>query len=290
MFDLVIAVDWSAASSPGPKAPAQRRAWSAAGSSTERADAVYHPTRAHAIDHLVAALTQHTRTALVGFDFAFGYPAAPQGPVMPTGRGLCAYFDARLNDAADDTNDRYELAAQLNDELAHRTGAPGPFWGTPNNHDDPRLPQKKPQSPLPEYRVVEAHLRSLGERPKSAWQLAYAGSVGSQVLTGLAAVHRLISHPRLAHRCRLWPFETDWSNQAIGPTGDSIVIAEIYPALARHRRADHDIEDARQVIAQRDLILAANDPAGLLEPTPSLTTEQSHTAQHHEGWILGVND
>ena len=202
MFDLVIAVDWSAASKPGPVVPTSNRAWSATGTKRHRDDPVYHRTRAHAIDHLVGTLGEHHGTALIGFDFAFGYPVDASGPVMPTGRGLCAYLDARLSDGADDANNRYALAGRLNEELAHRLDGPGPFWGTPNTHSDPSLTPTKPRSPVPEYRLVETYLRSLGEQPKSTWQLAYAGSVGSQVLTGLAAVHRLMGYPSLASRCR----------------------------------------------------------------------------------------
>ncbi|MEO1585442.1 MAG: hypothetical protein AAFR96_12840 [Planctomycetota bacterium] len=291
MFDLVIAVDWSAASSPGPVKPSEQRPWIAAGSQGDRDEPSYHRTRSDALARIIEILSDHRGTCLIGLDFAFGYPNPEIGPLLPTGRGLCSLFDARLTDQPNDHNDRFELAAELNRDISERVSGPGPFWGCPAANASEFLSTKKPETPsIPEYRMIDAHLRSRGERPQSPWKLAYAGSVGSQVFTGLKAVHQITQHPALAHRCKIWPFETGWAAAALAGRNDSIVIAEIYPTLAEHRPVDHPIKDARQVVAQRDLILDATNQAALLEPPASLTDAERHTAQHHEGWILGVND
>ncbi|MEO0631090.1 MAG: hypothetical protein AAFY46_10230, partial [Planctomycetota bacterium] len=265
MFDLIIAVDWSAASSPGPVQPSEQRPWIAIGSQSERADPTYHRTRSDALKTLVDTLTSHKGTCLIGFDFAFGYPVTETGPLLPTGRGLCSFFDARLTDEDNDNNNRFELAAQLNQHIAERTSGPGPFWGCPAGSATESLTVKRPETPdIPEYRLIDAYLRSRSELPQSPWKLAYAGSVGSQVFTGLKAVHRITQHPKLAHRCRIWPFETAWADALGTESNDTITIAEIYPTLAEHRPVKHPIKDARQVVAQRDLILDAADQAALL--------------------------
>ncbi|MEM8757966.1 MAG: hypothetical protein AAGF47_09310 [Planctomycetota bacterium] len=286
MFDLVIAVDWSAASSPGPPRPSPNRAWTAWGTRQDRPAPIYHRTRSSAIEQLTGLLASHRGTALVGFDFAFGYPTLDGGrSVLPVGRELCRMFGERLEDDANDRNNRFEVAAELNAQLAKSLGTPGPFWGRPAGHDDPRLPATKPKgSAIGDHRAAERYLHARGHRPQSAWKLAYAGSVGSQVITGLAAVHRLMTAPGLADRCRLWPFETDWSRDLGG--GSTIVIAEIYPSLADHAAVDHPILDARQVVAQRDEILDANDPEELLAAPHDATGEEIKTAQRAEGWIL----
>ena len=43
---------------------------------------------------------------------------------------------------------------------------------------------------------------------KTVWQLAYAGSVGSQMLLGLPALKRLVADPLIEGRAAVWPFET----------------------------------------------------------------------------------
>jgi len=292
MFDLVIMVDWSASNAPGPARPRKDQIWYAVGTRDRRDPPVYCRTRHDCIERLSGILSRHAGSALVGLDFPFGYPLGHDAePVLPVGRDLCRFFDDRLSDHADNRNDRFQVAARLNQDLAARTGADGPFWGRPHEHTYHGLPPKKPQNPgVPEWRHVERIAHARGDRPKSVWQMAYNGSVGSQAITGLAGVHRLIAHPDLGDRCRIWPFETDWDRALLDPDRpDTIVIAEIYPSLVDETTIDHPIKDARQVAAQRDWALDLG-PAlrEHLAQRPALTTDQARACRDSEGWILGL--
>lgn len=225
--------------------------------------------------------------ALVGFDFAFGYPADAR---LPAGRALCARLAAMITDAADGANNRFAVAGALNREIqaAGGGGFRGPFWGHPPGRRFPHLGPTRPR-PFPagvsDGRLVERRLAS--RRIQSPWKLFTRASVGSQTLVGLPAVHRLLTDPALASRARLWPFDTRW-DAAIG--GDSIVIAELWPSLVDCRRQPYRIRDARQVAAGRDWALGRpTELARALARPASLTSDQERTCREIEGWIVGPN-
>lgn len=272
----VIVVDWSAAAAPGPATPTADRCWLAC----DDTPAEYFRTRAACTERLAELLRGDARPTIVGVDFPLGYPPSLEGrAVLPTGRTLVTLVASLLADDDRDANNRFEVAAILNERVRERTGAPaGPFWGTPMGRDLPGVPGRKPApwdsaTGVREFRRVEELLRAAGHNPQPAWKLAYTGSVGSQTLTGLAAIHRLLADQAIAARCRLWPFEHP------ARRADEILIAEVWPSLADHEAVDHPVKDARQVLALRDALLAV---------PPEL--EIDHPAAATEGWILGVSD
>lgn len=270
-FDLVIMVDWSADSQPGPVKPKPDAIWLAFGTSDDRPPPEYHRTRASCIERILELAASHRGSTLVGFDFAFGYPTLTT-TCLPAGRELCRFLAERISDDAGNRNNRFEAAQELNRSIAQACGwSAGPFWGRPAHLDLPDLPPTMPRDcSAPRYRAIEEQLRSDGKAVQSAWKLAYPASVGSQTLLGLPAIHRLLTHPDLASRAHLWPFEPR-------PNGSSFVtIAEIWPGMLAHDHIEHEIRDARQVAAARDHFLGrvdlrVNDPAA-----------------RSEGWILGV--
>lgn len=222
----------------------------------------------------------------MGFDFAFGYPAEAG---LPVGRALCARLAAMIRDEPDGTNNRFEVAGHLNREIqATLVGDfDGPFWGHPAGHVYLHLSPKRPRPfPLriPDGRLVERRLGS--RRIQSPWKLFTRGAVGSQTLVGLPAVHRLLTHPVLSTRARIWPFETAW-DRAIGE--DTIVIAEIWPSLVNSSGQPYRIKDAGQVAALRDWALGqpAELARGLARP-PGLTDAEERIAREREGWIVGT--
>ena len=257
---LTIAVDWSARSAPSPKRPSPDAIWIA-----HNADRINHPpeylrTRHAATHRITELLAGHPGPALVGFDFPLGYPlAVDRTPVMPIGRNLCARLASLIDDKPDNRNNRFDVAEQLNAEIAERFGEPhGPFWGCPNNRDTSSgllLPTKRMMKSVPEYRAVEQHIRDTRKLGiQSAWKLYTTGSVGSQALLGLPAIHRIITEPTLASRCWLWPFEQKPNRD------DAITIAEIWPTLTPFDHVEHEIKDARQVVAVRDALDARRMP------------------------------
>ncbi len=284
-------VDWSAASSRGPARPAPDRCWIAWGRPGQRRRPPrYFRTRLEAEGRLRDLIAKERGSVLVGFDFPFGYPV---GWGLPAGRALCAALAGMIEDRADGGNNRFEVANRLNREIQRRRGAGsgGPFWGHPPGRRFSHLSASRPgpfaASAGAERRMVERRL--IGQRIQSPWKLYTTGSVGSQALMGLPAVHRLITHPALAHRARLWPFETHWDRALRSPRmRDAVVVAEIWPSLGDWRRQPYRIKDARQVAAMRDWAL--EDPAGLrraLGRPHGLSEREERRCRDREGWILG---
>jgi hypothetical protein len=284
-FGLVVVADWSAASARGPVRPARDRCWIAWGRAGEgRPEPRYFRTRPEAEDFIRDLLAGEPGAALVGFDFAFGYPADAG---LPGGRALCARLAGLIRDEPEGSNNRFEVAGSLNREIqaAFGGGFDGPFWGHPAGREYPDLRPTRPR-PFPprisDGRLVERRLAS--RRIQSPWKLFTRASVGSQTLLGLAAVHRLLTDPRLAARARLWPFETGW-DAAVGP--DRIVVAELWPSLVDCRDQPYPIKDACQVAAVRDWALNTPEALGRsLARPPDLTDEEERIAREREGWIL----
>ncbi len=276
-------VDWSAASVPGPRRPSPDRCWIGSVAPGDAApQAVYCRTRAEAEARVATLLRRTAGPVLVGFDFPFGYPA---GSGMGGGRPLAARLATLIEDAPDGRNNRFAVAARLNAAL--NDGRPGPFWGCPPAAESATLPARKRDrrgGPFAESRLAESRLAGRGIQ--SCWKLYTRGSVGSQILLGLPAVHRLLADPAFGHRCRLWPFETGWD-----ATLDAIVIAEIWPSLFAYREVDHPIRDARQVIAACAWAGSAQRK-GLLRQAfarpADLTATDAARCLAEEGWILGL--
>ena len=275
---LVLMVDWSASSTRGPKRPSPDRCWLAFASISESAQSrpppEYFRTRLECEARVASLLGAHAGPALVGFDFPIGYPRSVGGvPVLPEGRGLCALLHELIEDHEDGSNNRFEVAAELNGRIRTLSGAEeGPFWGHPVKRKYDGLSFRKTRrTGVEEYRAIERRLRAQKRNIQSAWKLMGAGAVGSQSLLGLGAVHRLLTHPAFGSRTRLWPFEPS------GERPDEITIAEIWPSLADFDCVEHEIKDARQVVALRDELIER------LGREPSMLD-----AKVCEGWILGV--
>ncbi len=289
-FRRLIMADWSAASSPGPKRPAANRCWvGCLDLAAPQPDIVYCRTRQLALEQIEAWTADGIGKGpvLIGFDFPFGYPA---GSGLPGGRVLAKFLTRHVTDSDADRNNRFEAAANLNRLL--NPGGQGPFWGCPRTVAIPGLAPTRPipwPAHIPELRQAEHRLKGTGIQ--TVWKLAYPASVGSQVLMGMHAIHRLLEKPAFRD-ARIWPFETDWAN-ALG----AVTIAEIwpnlfFPALRSDRLvAPYSIRDAGQVAATLLAIrtdLQAGRIATLLGPPASLDPNALTTAIAQEGWIVGA--
>lgn len=266
--NLVIAVDWSASSTVGPKTPSADRCWIAHTHGDAPPSAEYFRTRVACEARITELLDRHRVGATVGFDVAIGYPTLAEGhPVLPAGRALTSLVRSLIEDRDDGTNNRFWVAAELNRRIRTITGDPdGPFWGRPKRLRVTDLEPTKPRASIvPERRAIERRLRDQKHRIMSPFQLMGAGAVGSQSLLALPVIDRLLE--RLGPRGVLWPFE-------IPEREDSVVIAEIWPSLCDLSGIDHPIKDARQVIAACRALRACDT-----SPTPE------HAG---EGWILNA--
>lgn len=284
LFERVVFVDWSAAASRGPRRPSPDRCWLAWGGAGERPEPRYCRTRHEAIDVVRSLLVGCRGDALVGFDFPYGFPHASG---LGGGRTAAARLAAQIVDNPDGSNNRFEVAARSNAEL--NAGRAGPFWGCPARKACASLRATKPDFAkigVPEFRIVEERLRRTRPGVQSVWKLYGAGSVGSQTLTGLPAIHRLLDDPALAARSRVWPFETGWDCDLT-----AIVHAEIWPTLRNSDAQRLPIKDARQVAELRDWALD-EDARGALRRhfarPGGLSESEEKICRESEGWILGV--
>lgn len=306
LFDVYLAVDWSARSAPSSLAPTHDALWVGErcvddnppeGSCSES----YWRTRRACTAYLRARLLQHIeagRRILLGFDFPLGYPAGYTAALRligdePPWLRLWQELQRLVVDDAANANNRFHVAASLN----ARCGAPipGPLWGCPSGL---RLPALAPTSPGYPYQVRPGlsleRLRLTERRARGVqpvWKLYGTGSVGGQALVGIPALCRLRSDPALAAIGRVWPFETGFIAAPTTEQGAAIIFAEIWPGLVPGPLdPDTAIRDQAQVraVAQWLAGLDAAQQLGALFAAPrDLSAEALERCLREEGWILG---
>ena len=301
LFDRVVVVDWSARATP---ARGRDSIWIATIDPDGDGDVphlVNPPTRAEAVDHLRAVLTAPVRV-LLAVDLGLGWPAGtaaslglPGGATIPPWRRHAEALAAAVVDGPANANNRFAVAALAN---AAVSDGPGPWWGCPPAAATPTLAsgrapgfphRTRSGAPLAEWRHAEALMRAQGHRLSSMWQLLGRGSVGSQSLLGVAALHRLGTEPELADRWRPWPFTTGFGPDPTQGRPDTIVVAEAWPSLVPLHPDPDLVRDAAQVWALATRLVAL-DRTGTLGPAfaPSLGPEIVELACAEEGWILGA--
>ena len=309
LFDIYLAIDWSARSQPSPARPSRDAIWveelAAAGIDGRPLEAEpYHRTRRQCLAHLQERLQYHTaqgRRVLVGFDFACGYPAGfarslGLSGAAPPWRGLWDLLSGLVQDDDDNHNNRFEVAAQLNARCGRP--APGPFWGCPAARQLPFLTAKMHPERFP-YPVGDGQqlanlrwtdLRIRGVQP--VWKLLGVGSVGSQSLVGIPVVHALRFDPALAAFSRVWPFETGFTPEPAPAGGPFILYAEIWPGAAPGPLdpllSVRDQAQVHLVTRWLNQLDEQGQLGGLFDAPPDLPDDGRRAAVEEEGWILGV--
>lgn len=300
LFDAYIMVDWSAASKPTTGA---NSIWIGILARDARLkfqfQAVNPKTRMEArtlIEDLLTKLTGRGDRVLVGFDFSLGYPAGTAKALgLDTSQkapwiAMHEHLTAKLKDKPDNSNARFAIAAGMNYAISK---GPFPFWGAPARDVVSTLASTRSDfsdSELEEFREVERHLKaSKRGNPKSSWQLAYAGSVGSQSLTGIPHVHGIRN---TFEKSRIWPFEFEDGNlNEETLNGVSIVMTEIYPSMIPVKPKSGEVLDAAQTreIAHHYADLdAKNSLDGCFSTGKTLDDQKILQIQAEEGWILGA--
>ena len=308
LFDCIVVVDWSASTVPklGPDS-----VWShVLDVTTTAAHTVNHATRRDAEIHVREVLAGTAGRVLVGCDFSYGYPsgfAVAAGlvdglpPGRPAWRATWDHLTEAITDGPANANDRFAVASSLNARVGP---GPGPFWGTTSDrHVGPTLARTKaPGFPhacrtgaLAEHRISELRLHARGAHPRSNWQLAGIGSVGSQSLTGIPVVARWRADPALSNRSVVWPFETGMTTDPTGGRTDTIVHAEVWPSSIAVDLDRHSVKDAAQVICLAEHLAALDADGRLAEAFRPVVTDDEESAVldeaavlDEEGWILGV--
>jgi molybdopterin-guanine dinucleotide biosynthesis protein B len=278
-FDRVLVVDWSAANLPTSPTRRANAIWIGCHDAEGGAE-WHHRTRAAARAHLgdlIDTARASGQRLLVGFDFAFGYPAGFAARL--TGRSdpcaVWAWLAEAIQDSPDNRNNRFEVAARINAAFPE---GPGPFWSHPSGQHWPGLPFRRAGIDyavlgLAETRAAEAAAKGA----KSPWMLFNPGSVGSQSLLGLPVIHHLVQRGVVA----VWPF--DQTDAA------PVVLAEVYPsllagpvAICANRYGIPADQAQVRLLACALWRLSARGGLGPLLPAPAIAAE--------EGWILGAND
>lgn len=270
LFDVYLAVDWSARSKPSPAAPAQDALWVGEAFAPGLAEAEapresYWRTRHACQDYLRARLLEHIqagRRVFIGCDFPYGYPAglaealglsenippygkgrlrelgsrtlAPAGRShVPPWRRIWNELSRLIADDASNANNRFEVANALNTRCG--SPIPGPFWGCPAGDAFGNLLPTSPRYPY-QTRAGPALERlrlteCLARGTQPGWKLYGTGSAGGQALLGIPVVCRLRDDPALAGVSRVWPFETGFTTLPTPEGGPAIIHAEIWPGL-----------------------------------------------------------
>lgn len=294
LFDSYVMVDWSAAAVPRLGKDSIWIGHLRREQATLRQEAPFNiETRRAARDYLLELLAGSLaagRSALVGFDFPFGYPHGFADRLRLSGppwRAIWQLLADRVADEPTNANNRFEVAAALNQEINKQAA---PFWGCPRTEVRPHLAMTRHRAHdgfgLAEKRIVETRLKG----PQPVWKLYGAGAVGSQALTGIPVVHWLRNHPRLRDASTVWPFETGLSvPRRSGRAG--VVFAEIYPSLVPVHTQGAEVKDSAQVRAIATHFSALDDSgclASCFAGSPELTADQRARIEAEEGWILGV--
>ena len=287
LFSAYVIVDWSAASKPTTGADSVwigvlkrdvrfRLAFESFNEATR--------TAAEArLNTILADLKKRSERALVGFDFPLGFPHGFAEALKLKGEPWRAAWDElgkRVVDKPTNVNNRFNVAAQLNRLL---TDGPFPFWGAPPKDVQTWLSATKPVGDAtPALRAAEALCGA-----KSVWQLAGAGAVGGQTLTGIPRVKALLDE--LGDKAQVWPFQTGWKALTEADVESlDVVFAEVYPALVDAAPEGKEILDRAQVRALCDHFAKLDEQnklAPLFGPREGVDVD---VVEREEGWILGV--
>jgi precorrin-8X/cobalt-precorrin-8 methylmutase len=249
------------------------------------------------IGDLLHELCGEKMKALVGFDFAYGYPAGLAKALGlsggPAWRQIWDYHCFRITDTPGNESNRFEVADSIN-ECAFKSAYP--FWGCPMDrrykHLKPNKPQIRVEGGIEYLRLTDRRAKENGRRIFSVWQLMGAGSVGSQSLVGMPHLRRLCSDPRLARNTLVWPFQTGlkWPPPKKAPR-PLIVHAEIFGPMLPPKSATGEVRDYSQVKELAFHYARADEQGNLaawLNGPPGLTEEERRRVVDEEGWILGI--
>ncbi|MBT0958035.1 molybdopterin molybdenumtransferase MoeA [Alphaproteobacteria bacterium KMM 3653] len=271
-FDVIIVTDWSGGNDRGPK-PKPDAIWAAVARAGRVEPAQYFRNRQEyetwLTGFLKAALAEGSRV-LAGFDFPFAYSAgfgrALTGQDDPF--AVWDWLEKRIEDSPRGNN-RFAVAGQINAKF----DGIGPFWGNAGRADVPHLPRKGTERTCTRF-AEKRRVEALAKGAFSCWQLAGAGSVGSQVLMGL---------PMLGRLRRTFGAELGVAGfGALG--GEALVLTEIWPSLLAQevrKRQGSRIKDAVQVEVLAGALAAMKAPD---------ITAMLAQGDAEEGWITGLGD
>jgi len=297
LFHAYVMVDWSAASAPKQ---GKDSIWIGVIKRDIRFrntfEAFNPPTREAAMAALrdiLADLKRRNERALIGFDFALGFPAGTAAALklkQPDWQGMWSFLAANVVDKPTNVNNRFAVASKMNRLM---TDEARPFWGAPAKDAQRWLSPTKPAEHGPDLPPLlrRAELLTLGKGKagaKAVWQLMGAGAVGGQAIMGIPAARRLVDE--LGERATVWPFATGWRAPEASE-GPEAVVVEVYPALVPARPESGETPDRAQVRALCEYFAKLDDQnklAPLFERSNTASDDDAAAVEREEGWILGA--
>ncbi len=289
LFDRYLIVDWSAANAPKT---GKDSIWLALSEGTDLVWVHNAPTRLEAmalIRKVVELSISSEKRLFMGFDFAFGFPAGAAARIggRASWEAIWEKMAELIVDDEHNATNTYATAGQLNQTVFDGLSS-GPFWGYPHQHAEhyAGLEPTKPRhvfGSLSEFRHAErAH-----KGAKSLWQMAGAGVVAAQSMTGMKHLQSLRNDPEFADNISVWPFETNFADDLSKP----VTIAEIYPSIFDVQPEENEVMDAAQVrvVAQE---FAEADEAGRFSACLEFPKDQPSgirsVLEQEEGWIVSA--
>ena len=307
LFDAYVVADWTAAET---KKLGETSLWIGVAKRDVRfrlyTETHNVATRAEGEALLASILAEHRKRGdrvLVGLDFNFGYPVGTAARLKLDGtsgqapwRLMWKFIASNIVDKADNTNNRYQVAAKMNRLM---TDEAWPLWGAPAKQAQRWLTTTKPPkseeragagADIPEFRATEDAVRKGRLQPKSVWQMHGAGAVGGQTLVGIPAVRRLLES--LGPSGAVWPFGTGWRELTpddVEPL--SALIVEVWPSMHETKPEPGEFKDQAQVRTTAEALARMDDAGDLAKafaPPKSATPELIEQVEQEEGWILGA--
>lgn len=290
VFDRVMMVDWSSTAKPTSAFKREDALWLAeAGRHARLPD--HHQTRHALFEDLCARISSALDTGqktLIGFDFAFGYPAGFAAALGTDRAGLWAQLDTGFGPDLRNDGAKGAVVSTWCDRLG-----PSRFWVVKEGATFPGVPGSKGRGPEPRFDLNRAcetkGLAATGAQ--TVFRLTGPGSVGAQSLVGIPYLARLKA--RFGQALAIWPFDSGW-----GVPDAQIVVAEIYPSLLKpvyRQDAGHRAPwafDAMQVDLLAEAFTKADQAGalrGMFDRPTCVTADQARISVTEEGWILGSN-
>ncbi len=281
MFDRVVVVDWSASSRP---VRGRDSIWIAVADVASGEIRTSNPETRSAACGELDELCRRPGPTLLGVDFSLGYPAGTARALGLSGtpwRAMWNLLAELVVDADDNTNNRFEVAAELNRRIGQ---GPGPFWGCPPSRRvaDTHLDQGRIRIRSPSGEPSKPGSAGPGTVRSRAGSCSASAASGARAWSGSRASRQLERTLVAAGRTvEVWPFGA-WNGGA--PTPD-VVIAEVWPSL-------HPLPELERPCSRRG--------AGRGDGTPTRRSHRvadrhgtdrraaSEAVRDEEGWVLGA--
>ena len=294
LFNAYVMVDWSAAAAPKT---GKDSVWIGVMKRDIRFrlsfEAFNPPTRSQGeakLREVLADLRRRSERALIGFDFPLGYPSGTAAALKlkaPAWETMWAFLAANVVDKADNTNNRFAVAAKMNRLM---TDEARPFWGAGPKDAQRWLSTTKPAEHGPDLPPPLRRCEQRAKGAKTVWQLMGAGAVGGQAIMGVPAVKRLADE--LGARALVWPFQTGWRALDAAALADvEALIVEVYPSLLPAKSEPGEVIDRAQMRALCEHYAKLDEQGrlgALFEPPKGVTPEDVAEVEREEGWILGA--